>query len=116
MQRNANEAAEQLSLKVETLSGAQEASAAGYGVLLAIPDADGKIENRVSFPLGVLRIGPMRADRGRNLEPAVLSRLPMPGTPPWRAPGIGLLDQVMVRPPSTTSSAPVVNPEASEAK
>ena len=74
--------AEQLGLKVETLSGEQEASAAGYGVLSAIPEADGivgdlgggslelvrvrrgKIEDRVSFPLGVLRIGPIRAKRG----------------------------------------------------
>ncbi|MES3096103.1 Ppx/GppA family phosphatase [Sphingomonas aerolata] len=79
-------AAEELGLKVETLSGGQEASAAGYGVLSAIPEADGivgdlgggslelvrvrrgKIEDSVSFPLGVLRIGPMRAKRGKVLE------------------------------------------------
>ncbi len=79
-------AAEHLGLTVETLSGEQEASAAGYGVLSAIPEADGivgdlgggslelvrirsgKIEDRVSFPLGVLRIGDMRAKRGKVLE------------------------------------------------
>ncbi len=97
--------AEQLGLKVETLSGEQEASAAGYGVLSAIPDADGivgdlgggslelvrvrrgKIEDRVSFPLGVLRIGPLRAKRGKVLERYVARLVREAG---WTAKGQGL--------------------------
>ena len=73
-------------LTVEVLAGEQEALAAGQGVLSAIPDADGivgdlgggslelvrvvagTITDRISFPLGVLRIGAMRADRGRGFE------------------------------------------------
>ncbi len=80
------DAATALGLEVETLSGEQEASAAGYGVLSAIPQADGivgdlgggslelvrirggRIEDRVSFPLGVLRIAAIRAKRGKVLE------------------------------------------------
>ena len=99
------EAAEQLGLDVETLSGEQEASAAGYGVLSAIPDADGivgdlgggslelvrvrggRIEDRVSFPLGVLRIGPLRAKRGKVLERHVARLVRAAG---WTARGQGL--------------------------
>ena len=72
-------AAEALGLHVELLSGEQEAMAAGMGVLSAIPDADGivgdlgggslelvrvvagTVTDRISFPLGVLRIGAIRA-------------------------------------------------------
>ncbi|MDE0879650.1 MAG: Ppx/GppA family phosphatase [Sphingomonas bacterium] len=78
--------AERHGLIVELLSGEQEAVAAGQGVLSAIPDADGivgdlgggslelvrvvagTITDRVSFPLGVLRIGALRADRSRKFE------------------------------------------------
>ena len=65
-------------LTVELLSGEQEATAAGYGVLSGIPDADGivgdlgggslelvrvvagTVTDRASFPLGVLRLGALR--------------------------------------------------------
>ncbi|UZK69983.1 Ppx/GppA family phosphatase [Sphingomonas sp. S1-29] len=71
-------------LSVEILSGEEEAMAAGHGVLSAIPDADGivgdlgggslelvrvrggTIHERVSFPLGVLRIGALR-DQGKGV-------------------------------------------------
>lgn len=71
-----------LGLKVELLSGEQEAEAAALGVLSAIPDADGivgdlgggslelsriaggEVLDRVSFPLGVLRIGGLGETRG----------------------------------------------------
>lgn len=74
--------AEQLGLSVELLSGAQEANAAGLGVLSAIPDADGivgdlgggslelvrvgdgRIHEQVSFPLGVLRLAALRSKGG----------------------------------------------------
>ncbi len=80
-------AARDLGLDVELLSGEQEATAAGYGVLSAIPLADGivgdlgggslelirvrggKVRERVSFPLGVLRIAAIRA-----LGPGALQR------------------------------------------
>ncbi len=75
-----------LGLNVEVLSGAQEASAAGYGVLSAIPDADGivgdlgggslelvRISNGqvhacVSLPLGVLRLRTIIAKGPNALE------------------------------------------------
>ncbi|MEG3151715.1 Ppx/GppA family phosphatase [Sphingomonas sp. ZT3P38] len=75
-----------LGLDVELLSGEQEAMAAGEGVISAIPDADGivgdlgggslelvrisggKVRDRVSFPLGVLRIGAIRAKGPGALE------------------------------------------------
>lgn len=71
-----------LGLGVELLSGEQEAEAAAMGVLSAIPDADGivgdlgggsleltrvaggEVRDRVSFPLGVLRLGGLREQRG----------------------------------------------------
>lgn len=76
------EAASDLGLVVEVLTGEQEATASGMGVLSAIPDADGvvgdlgggslelvrvvagTVTDRVSFPLGVLRIAALRAGRG----------------------------------------------------
>lgn len=76
------EIAEQAGLTVELLSGEEEAAAAGYGVLSGIPGADGivgdlgggslelvrirkgELAQRASFPLGVLRLAPLR-DRGR---------------------------------------------------
>jgi exopolyphosphatase/guanosine-5'-triphosphate,3'-diphosphate pyrophosphatase len=99
------DAATALGLTVETLSGEQEASAAGYGVLSAIPQADGivgdlgggslelvrirggRIEDRVSFPLGVLRIGPIRAKRGKVLERHVAKLIREAG---WAGRGQGL--------------------------
>ncbi|MEP7008290.1 MAG: Ppx/GppA family phosphatase [Sphingomonas bacterium] len=82
-----------LGLQVELLSGEQEATAAGLGVLSAIPDADGivgdlgggslelvrvsggKVRERVSFPLGVLRIGAIRAKGQGALERLVFKAL-----------------------------------------
>jgi exopolyphosphatase/guanosine-5'-triphosphate,3'-diphosphate pyrophosphatase len=74
--------AEDLGLTVELLSGEQEAEAAALGVLSAIPDANGlvgdlgggsleltriangRVLDRVSFPLGVLRIAGTRGQKG----------------------------------------------------
>lgn len=74
--------AEQAGLSVEILSGEEEAAAAGYGVLSGIPGAEGivgdlgggslelvrirkgALAERISFPLGVLRLPPLR-ERGR---------------------------------------------------
>ncbi|MCD2315826.1 Ppx/GppA family phosphatase [Sphingomonas sp. IC-11] len=70
--------AERLGLSVELLSGEQEAKAAGFGVLSAMPEADGivgdlgggslelvriaggQVHEHVSFPLGVLRLAGLR--------------------------------------------------------
>lgn len=69
----------ELGLRVEVLTGAQEAKAAGLGVLSAIPDADGivgdlgggslelvriangRCHEHVSFPLGVLRLAALNS-------------------------------------------------------
>lgn len=74
--------AEAAGLTVEILPGEKEAEAAGYGVLSGIPEADGivgdlgggslelirvrrgKLLQRASFPLGVLRIAALR-EKGR---------------------------------------------------
>ena len=92
-------------LAVETLSGDQEALAAGYGVISAIPDADGivgdlgggslelirvwegTIQDRVSFPLGVLRIAALRAKGPGALERQVAKTLKAAG---WAGRGEGL--------------------------
>lgn len=78
--------AEALGLSVELLSGDDEATAAGLGVLSAIPDADGivgdlgggslelvrvvagTITDRTSFPLGVLRLSAIRKKSKMSLE------------------------------------------------
>lgn len=80
------EVAHDLGLAVELLSGEQEATASGMGVLSAIPDADGvvgdlgggslelvrvvagTVTDRVSFPLGVLRIAALRQSRGPGFD------------------------------------------------
>lgn len=85
-------AAEALGLHVELLSGEQEAMAAGMGVLSAIPEADGivgdlgggslelvrvvagTVTDRISFPLGVLRIGAIRA-KGENALARTVAKL-----------------------------------------
>lgn len=85
-------AAEAMGLRVELLSGEQEAMAAGMGVLSGIPEADGivgdlgggslelvrvvagTVTDRISFPLGVLRIGAIRA-RGENALARTVSRM-----------------------------------------
>ena len=73
------DAAARIGLTVELLSGEQEAEAAGYGVIAAIPEADGvaadlgggslelvrikdgQTHDKVSFQLGVLRLAGVRA-------------------------------------------------------
>lgn len=77
------DAARRFGLSVELLSGEEEAAGAGYGVISGWPQADGivgdlgggslelvrvahgEILKRVSFPLGVLRLGAIRA-RGKG--------------------------------------------------
>ncbi|WP_235515619.1 Ppx/GppA family phosphatase [Sphingomonas sp. Leaf10] len=97
--------AESVGLTVETLSGEEEAQAAGHGVLSAIPDADGivgdlgggslelvrvkdgKLGERVSFPLGVLRIGAIRERRAGELDRTVQRMVSDAG---WAGRGKGL--------------------------
>lgn len=82
-------AAEALGLEVELLSGEDEAVASGMGVLSGIPDADGivgdlgggslelvrvvagTVTDRVSFPLGVLRLAAIRGNGAAALDPVV---------------------------------------------
>ena len=97
--------ARSLGLEVELLSGEAEALAAGYGVLSGIPEADGivgdlgggslelvrvvagTVTDRVSFPLGVLRIGAIR-ERGKGtLDRTVAKLLSDAG---WTGRGAGL--------------------------
>ena len=98
-------AASALGLTVEILTGEQEARGAGEGVLSAIPDADGivgdlgggslelvrvrggRIEDRISFPLGVLRIAAVRARRGKVFERMVTRMIRDAG---WTGRGVGL--------------------------
>ena len=97
--------ARDLALEVELLSGEEEATAAGYGVLSAIPLADGivgdlgggslelirvhggKVHERVSFPLGVLRIAALRAKGQGALQRYVAKALQEAG---WLHKGHGL--------------------------
>jgi len=99
------DAAHALGLDVELLSGEQEAIGAGEGVLSAIPDADGivgdlgggslelvrirngGVEQRISFPLGVLRIAGMRDQPGKALERHVAGLIGKAG---WAGKGAGL--------------------------
>jgi len=92
-------------LEVEVLSGEQEALAAGHGVISAIPGADGivgdlgggslelirvwegMVQDRVSFPLGVLRIAAHRAKGPGALERQVMKTLKSAG---WLGRGEGL--------------------------
>jgi exopolyphosphatase / guanosine-5'-triphosphate,3'-diphosphate pyrophosphatase len=96
--------AERLGLKVDLLTGEQEAEAAALGVLCAIPDAngivgdlgggsleltrvaDGKVLDRISFPLGVLRLAPFRANPGA-LEKTVSAQF---ARAPWLKQAQGL--------------------------
>lgn len=98
-------AAQALGLQVEVLTGEQEAAAAGEGVLSAHPDADGivgdlgggslelvrvvagTVTDRVSFPLGVLRIPALRAKGLKMFERHVARRLRDTG---WAGRGRGL--------------------------
>ncbi|MFA5965566.1 MAG: Ppx/GppA family phosphatase [Sphingomonas sp.] len=96
--------AEHHGLDVELLSGEQEALAAGQGVLSAIPDADGivgdlgggslelirvwegRVQDRISFPFGVLRVAGLRKGQGA-LERQVAKALKAAG---WEGRGAGL--------------------------
>lgn len=98
-------AARQLGLNVELLTGEQEAMAAGQGVLSAIPDADGivgdlgggslelirvrngELGERISFPLGVLRVAGIRAKGKGALDRRVRQTLKASG---WLGEGRGL--------------------------
>jgi exopolyphosphatase/guanosine-5'-triphosphate,3'-diphosphate pyrophosphatase len=97
--------ARKLGLDVELLSGEAEALAAGHGVLSGIPDADGiagdlgggslelvrvvagTVTDRVSFPLGVLRLGAIREKGKGNLDRVVAAHLAEAG---WSGRGEGL--------------------------
>lgn len=92
-------AAAEAGLDIRLLSGEEEAEAAGYGVLAAIPDAhgiavdlgggslelaevsDGKVGRRASFPLGVLRLPALRKDGDQAFERAVRKMLREAGWP-----------------------------------
>jgi exopolyphosphatase / guanosine-5'-triphosphate,3'-diphosphate pyrophosphatase len=98
--------AKALGFGIELLSGDAEADAAGMGVISAIPDADGivgdlgggslelvrvrngAVEDRLSLPLGVLRLAAVRAKRG-SLERVVGKALKKAGWP-MQAPGLPL--------------------------
>lgn len=98
-------AAREAGLTVELLSGEDEATAAGLGVISAIPDADGivgdlgggslelvrivagTVTDRISFPLGVLRLGAIRAKGKGALERRVERLLSEAG---WTGRGAGL--------------------------
>lgn len=91
-------------LDVDLLSGEEEALAAGQGVLSGIPDADGivgdlgggslelvrvsrgTVGERISFPLGVLRIAAIRAKGSNALDRHVAKLLGKSG---WRGSGAG---------------------------
>lgn len=99
------DAAARIGLPVELLSGDQEAIAAGMGVLSAIPDADGivgdlgggslelvrvkkgEIRDRISFPLGVLRVAALRAKGKGTIDRRVAKLLTQAG---WAGKGKGL--------------------------
>lgn len=91
-------AAEQ-GLQIRLLSGDEEARAAGYGVLSAIPDArgiavdlgggslelaevaDGQVGRTSSFPLGVLRLPALRADGPQAFDRTIRALLKDAGWP-----------------------------------
>ncbi|WP_404339121.1 Ppx/GppA family phosphatase [Sphingomonas sp. MMS12-HWE2-04] len=98
-------AAKAMGLEVELLSGEEEAMASGMGVLSGIPDADGivgdlgggslelvrvvagTVTDRVSFPLGVLRLGAIRAQGKGVLDRQVVKLIDDAG---WKGRGKGL--------------------------
>ena len=101
-------AAAEAGLRIRLLSGEEEAEAAGYGVLSAIPDArgiavdlgggslelaevaDGKVGRRASFPLGVLRLPALRKDGEQAFERAIRKMLKSVGWPPSGMAGLPL--------------------------
>ena len=92
-------AAAEAGLKIRLLSGEEEAEAAGYGVLSAIPDAhgiavdlgggslelsevaNGQVGRRASFPLGVLRLPALRKEGQQTFERAIRKMLRTAGWP-----------------------------------
>ncbi|WP_454882835.1 Ppx/GppA phosphatase family protein [Sphingomonas oryzagri] len=94
-----------IGLDVSVLSGAEEAEMAGEGVLAAFPEADGivgdlgggslelarvkdgKVHDRASFPLGVLRVAEIRKKGPRALRQRVEHLLAEAG---WHGKGAGL--------------------------
>ncbi|HEX8302437.1 Ppx/GppA family phosphatase [Sphingomonas sp.] len=98
-------AAEKLGLKVEVLSGEEEATASGMGVLSGIPDADGivgdlgggslelvrvvagTVTDRISFPLGVLRLSAIREGGEGALDRKVAKLMREAG---WNGRGKGM--------------------------
>jgi exopolyphosphatase/guanosine-5'-triphosphate,3'-diphosphate pyrophosphatase len=84
--------AAKMGLEIELLSGVQEGTASGYGVLSAIPGAngivgdlgggslelvriaDGEVHDRISLPLGVLRLPALRA-KGNNVFERYVKKL-----------------------------------------
>lgn len=94
-----------LGLKVELLSGDDEARFAGLGVIASIPQAngivgdlgggslelarviDGEVRETISFPFGVLRIGAVKAKGPRALGQLVARTLQRSG---WKGKGAGL--------------------------
>lgn len=88
-----------LGLDVALLSGKEEAEAAGYGIISAMPHADGigadlgggslelvrvrggEIVRGHSFPLGVLRIPALRQAKGRRFRAALIDTLEQAGWP-----------------------------------
>ncbi|WP_052730501.1 Ppx/GppA family phosphatase [Sphingomonas sp. SRS2] len=94
-----------LGLAVELLSGDDEGRLAGFGVIASIPQAngivgdlgggslelarviDGKVRETSSFPLGVLRIGAVKAKGPRALGALVAKTIEKTG---WKGRGQGL--------------------------
>lgn len=92
-------AAAEAGLDIRLLSGEEEAEAAGYGVIAAIPDAhgiavdlgggslelaevqNGTVGRRASFPLGVLRLPALRKDGDQAFERAIRKMLRAAGWP-----------------------------------
>ncbi len=103
--RDLIEIAAKAGLKVELLTGEQEAVGAGWGVLSGIPAADGivgdlgggslelvrvaagEIRDRVSFPLGVLRIANLRNGPQGSFARNIAAMLKKAG---WSGRGKGL--------------------------
>ena len=86
-------------IEMRLLSGREEARAAGYGVISAIPDADGIVADlgggslelvrvrdgatahHTSLPLGVLRLGALRRKQGQRFAKYIAAMLKEAGWP-----------------------------------